>query len=170
MRVSEEQNKTKEVLLNIIAFMKDSLNKGPDYYVKDQKGPTNSKSGLEEDKNSVKSTGSTRLKTKINLSKDEVASVEDEKALVVEEKASTIGEDVMAQDDSDIMSFLNISLINPMVRRRLIAERKLPKPSPKKDALSSLPKYSGPNEHRRTEETQRITLSWLNSVEGVIIS
>ena len=175
-KLRKEHNKTKDVLFNVIAFMKDGLNNSPNMAKLDQEVP--------ENKGSNQNTGG--IPTPISLKAKEVTPVlkqeqspiksnaketeprDDNESVVVEEKASEVEDEV--REEEDLMAFLNVPLMNPITRRRLIAERKIPKPSPNKDALTSLPKYSGPNERRSTEETQRITLSWLSSVEGVILS
>ena len=74
------------------------------------------------------------------------------------------------QDTFDVMAFLDTPLMNPNLRRQKIEQRLLPKPLPNKDALNALPKYGGPTARLTTEELQRKTLTWLSSVEGVVLS
>ena len=181
-KMRREHNKTKDVLLNIIAFMKEGLKSGPNgVVVLDQTVPASN----ESHKSSGSITKSTPLKLKETtkevapvLKEDqssnkaiakETALKDEKESLAMEDEASE-NNAMEAREEDDIMAFLNVPLMNPITRRRMIAERKLPKPSPNKDALNSLPKYSGPNERRTTEETQRTTLSWLSSVEGIILS
>ena len=195
MKLKKEHDKTKKVLLGVIAFMNEGLNeqatKKPniaanvvetggskkddsDRSIKSEVVSSNDAGNKSLPDFVLKNRPPKGLKTKENRTIKEETKVKYEESsdgeLVLDDTQSSIVEDIANQEDADIMSFLNVPLMNPITRRRLIAEKKLPKPSPNKDALSSLPKYSGPNERRSAEETQRITLSWLSSVEGVILS
>jgi hypothetical protein len=73
-------------------------------------------------------------------------------------------------ENMDLMSFLYTPLMNPVTRREKINCGKLPKPTPNREALNALPKYMGTSGNMGTKDLQRVTLEWLSTAEGVVLS
>ena len=73
-------------------------------------------------------------------------------------------------DQDDPTKFLEQRLMDPVKRRMRWAKRKKKPVPPNNTVLNDLPKYGGPTARMNNEELQRVTLSWLNRVEGLVLT
>ena len=60
--------------------------------------------------------------------------------------------------------------MDPVKRRTKWAKRKKRPVPPDASALKVLPRYGGLTGKMNTQDLQRITLSWMNRVEGLILT
>ena len=72
-------------------------------------------------------------------------------------------------DQDDPTNFLEKNLMDP-VRRRMRWAKSKKKPTLSDSVLKDLPKYGGPTGKMTMQELQRVTLSWLNRVEGLVLT
>ena len=87
-------------------------------------------------------------------------------------KQEVYPEDASSGDESDHddpTKFLEKNLMDPVKRRMKWAKTKK-RPTISEAVLKDLPKYAGPKGRMSMQELQRVTLSWLNRVEGLVLT
>ena len=161
--LKKEQEKTQRVLVNLIEFVGDSMDNHMYKSSVQNAADERSQKGIPKEPTAV-----VEGPLKMPLKGHGSGRKGNDKGEESDDSASTVEND--GTPGLDAMAYLNFPLINPNERRRLIEQRKIPKPTPNKEALNSLPKYGGPTNRMSKEEVQKVTLSWLSSVEGVVLS
>lgn len=156
--LKEELRKTNKVVLKMIDYMSGNENTGlprDDQIVPQKKSET--------------SRTPTILKQ--NPTKVDAPSLE-KKEVPKTPKSNTSPEDSESESDPEIQDptkFLETKIMDPVKRRIKMAKNKK-EPSANKTALNELPKYGGPTAKMTSEEVQRMTLTWLNKVEGLVLT
>ena len=160
-KLKSELNKTNRVLLKVIDFI------GQD----DMSGITRSTNQEVPCSEKTKSKMAKSPKEEEpSIKKDGAKSVERSTVIKKDDEIPNETPSENESDQDDPMHFLEKSLMDPVKRRMKWAKNKKKPTLSDNLALKDLPKYGGPTGRMSTQDLQKATLTWLNRVEGLVLT